>query len=580
MASAEPVWPRYVGNYLLGRKLGSGVSGSTFQATHVHTGMVVALKLQPLSISYATNDYERVVYPLIQGGEGMPTLWAHGRIGQWDYLAMDLLGASLQGLLREADTPTMDMRSVISIAVQLITRLEFMHSRGILHRDVQLGNSVIGLPPNETLLYMIDFGFSEKYVNSKGKHIRNRQQPDFIGNYWFSSVNVHCRGKTTSRRDDLESLALVLIHILTPGGLPWTRNGVPRDDAEHDRLKRCKRDYRPEDLCDGLPEEFAAFLHYCRGLQFSAQPDYPRWRERFLELGKSLGYGDVRPFIWPPPPVKNNPTVQVKRTHTPVPNGDMEQILQGLAQMDLQGSAGRPKESTPAPIPPIPVTAAVPAPAAPPAQAAEAAVPSQPTAGRPILGQKDLNAAPPAASQRPAGRSAAKKAREVIDISSDSSTEVPLPVGRNTKAARLMRLTRQCELAVDNRQLAGLVNEFLAILGTGTSRTLTKEGFSFLDALYKQLADPSIFIVPLRTSQRRSARAPAPARQEVTNEERRSRMSNLRASVAYALSNRQLARLVADFGTLTDKAGKKLTKDSFVFLEGVGSRLTALSGAA
>ena len=97
----------------------------------------------------------------------------------------------------------------------------------------------------------------------------------------------------------------MLIHILTPGGLPWTRNGVPRDDVEHDRLKRCKRDSRPEDLCDGLPEEFASFLHYCRGLQFSAQPDYARWRERFLDLGQRLGYGDVRPFIWPPPPVKN-----------------------------------------------------------------------------------------------------------------------------------------------------------------------------------------------------------------------------------------------------------------------------------
>ena len=71
-----------------------------------------------------------------------------------------------------------------------------MHSRGILHRDVQLGNTVLGLPPKQTLLYMIDFGFSEKYVNSKGKHIKNRQQPDFIGNYWFSSVNVHCRGKS------------------------------------------------------------------------------------------------------------------------------------------------------------------------------------------------------------------------------------------------------------------------------------------------------------------------------------------------------------------------------------------------
>lgn len=37
-----------------------------------------------------------------------------------DYLAMDLLGASLQGIFRDANTPTMDMRSVLSIAVQIV----------------------------------------------------------------------------------------------------------------------------------------------------------------------------------------------------------------------------------------------------------------------------------------------------------------------------------------------------------------------------------------------------------------------------------------------------------------------------
>jgi casein kinase 1 len=72
-----------------------------------------------------------------------------------------------------------------------------MHSRGVLHRDIQLGNTVVGLAPNEKTLYMIDFGFSKRYVNAKSKkHIVNKKEPDFIGNYWFSSVNVHCRGRS------------------------------------------------------------------------------------------------------------------------------------------------------------------------------------------------------------------------------------------------------------------------------------------------------------------------------------------------------------------------------------------------
>ena len=155
----------------------------------------------------------------------MPTLWASGLWGRWDYLAMDLLGCSLDRLYRKSGKNVMDMRSACSIAIQLvrptsplllvaasyygvgwlmlfyivraqITRLEFMHSRGVLHRDIQLGNCVIGLQPRQETIYMIDFGFSKRYLDHKQRHIANRAESSFIGNYWFSSVNVHCRGKS------------------------------------------------------------------------------------------------------------------------------------------------------------------------------------------------------------------------------------------------------------------------------------------------------------------------------------------------------------------------------------------------
>ena len=77
-----------------------------------------------------------------------------------------------------------------------------MHSRGILHRDIQLGNLTLGLGKTEKVIYMIDFGFSKRYINPHTrKHIPDsRAKRDFIGNYWFSSVNVHCRGRGTLSR--------------------------------------------------------------------------------------------------------------------------------------------------------------------------------------------------------------------------------------------------------------------------------------------------------------------------------------------------------------------------------------------
>jgi len=107
-----------------------------------------------------------------------------------------------------------------------------------------------------------------------------------------------------SRRDDLESTALMLIHLLTPQGLPWTRNGVPKTEEAHELLKQAKLNTRSEYLCKGLPPEFEAFLRYCRRLKFQDCPDYEMWREQFRELAVEEGFPASDAFIWPPPLVR------------------------------------------------------------------------------------------------------------------------------------------------------------------------------------------------------------------------------------------------------------------------------------
>ncbi len=104
-----------------------------------------------------------------------------------------------------------------------------------------------------------------------------------------------------SRRDDVEALALMLIHLLTPRGLSWTRNGVPKTHEAHVRLKAEKQQARPDTLCWGLPSEFEEFLTYTRRLSFKECPNYELWVERFRDLSKQMGYKDVDQFIWPPP---------------------------------------------------------------------------------------------------------------------------------------------------------------------------------------------------------------------------------------------------------------------------------------
>jgi hypothetical protein len=104
--------------------------GCIFKAYNVYDGTFVALKVQDINHECPTNRYEQAIYPLLQGGEGMPTLWANGVHGNWHYLVISLLGRSLDSIYRQrlqSGHKVMDLRSVCSIAIQVVSFLVKLH---------------------------------------------------------------------------------------------------------------------------------------------------------------------------------------------------------------------------------------------------------------------------------------------------------------------------------------------------------------------------------------------------------------------------------------------------------------------
>lgn len=89
--------------------------------------------------------------------------------------------------------------------------------------------------------------------------------------------------------------------------------------------------------------------------------------------------------------------------------------------------------------------------------------------------------------------------RDTIVISSGSEGAGPLPQRfQRSKAFLLNQLSERASTAGDNATLAKMVQEFAAVLQVNSSRTLTREAFYFLDVLFKQLDDPSVFVKPSR----------------------------------------------------------------------------------
>jgi hypothetical protein len=112
----------------------------------------------------------------------------------------------------------------------------------------------------------------------------------------FASISAHL-GLEISRRDDMESLAYILIYFLR-GSLPWT--SLRSDDR--DLILQSKRATSVDDLCTALPSEFASFLAYTRSLAFEDKPDYDRFRKIFEALlSKEENPADTNVFDWDQP---------------------------------------------------------------------------------------------------------------------------------------------------------------------------------------------------------------------------------------------------------------------------------------
>jgi casein kinase 1 len=324
-APEETVLGRSVaGKFKLGKKLGAGAFGEVYLTNNTQTGEELAIKLESVKSESPQLLYEAKLYNFLAGGLGVPSVHWYGVEGENNMMVMDLLGSSLENLF-ESRNRKLSLKTVLMIADQLVDRIEYVHSKSLLHRDIKPDNFLIGTGKKASQLHIIDFGLAKRYKESKtNRHIPWREGKQLTGTARYASVNAHL-GLEQSRRDDLEAVGYMLVYFIR-GSLPWQGIKGNSKKEKYDKVTQCKVSTTLESLCEGLPCEFAMYLNYCRNLGFEDRPDYAYLRKVFKELLLKEGYQYDFIFDWSRPNLpsrrasgREHPSRSVSRAEVCVP---------------------------------------------------------------------------------------------------------------------------------------------------------------------------------------------------------------------------------------------------------------------
>ena len=262
----------YFNKYKTDSKIGQGSFGKIYSAHNINNGELYALKLEKRNGGRSLLETETYILCYLKG-EGIPFIKSYGFSGEYNILVMELLGKSLETLFQENNCK-FSLKTVCMLAEQMITRLEYIHKKYIIHRDIKPDNFTIGRGKQSHIIYLIDFGLSKKYRSSKGnhEHIKYSENKRLIGTARYASINA-LKGCEQGRRDDMEALGYVLMYFLR-GNLPWQGLKLNRGDDRYKKIYETKKNTTPEELCIGYPKQFCEYIKYTRNLSFEQEPDY------------------------------------------------------------------------------------------------------------------------------------------------------------------------------------------------------------------------------------------------------------------------------------------------------------------
>ena len=280
--------------YRILKKIGKGAFGLVYLGKVINSNNYVAMKFEPKNQTDLILERESYLLYYLRG-YGIPEVITFGHNSKYNILIQTLLGNSINEIFLN-NHKKFSMKDCCMIGIQMLDRIEYIHSKYIIHRDIKPDNYLVG-NPDTSLIYLIDFGLAKKYMSSRtGKHAKFAINKKWSGTSRFASANS-LRGVVQSRRDDLESLCYILLFLMK-GNLPWDNVFGYNENEDILLIYKIKKYMKPELLFLNLPKEIIEFFKYCKNLDFEQKPNYAYLRSLLLDILKSKNEKNDLLFSW------------------------------------------------------------------------------------------------------------------------------------------------------------------------------------------------------------------------------------------------------------------------------------------
>lgn len=223
LALSDSVFYRKPGNESV---VGSGTYGKVFKALHVYTRRLSALKRIRM-------EGERDGFPVTAVREiKLLQSLKHVNIVNLQevmvekndcFMVFEYMSHDLTGLLNHP-TFKLDAAQKKHLAKQLMEGLDYLHRRGVLHRDIKAANILVS---SEGVLKLADFGLARFYAKRHQLDYTNR-----VITIWYRSPELLLGETQYTAAVDVWSAACVMVEIFTRHAL------FPGDGGEISQLEK------------------------------------------------------------------------------------------------------------------------------------------------------------------------------------------------------------------------------------------------------------------------------------------------------------------------------------------------------